>query len=381
MSLSCGDSKLDNEHNAPIATPMDERPDDLQSTMPAWAMFLMGVAITLLAVYVGVSRPAARRTAILQGQINRLEDVVLEIAGHEDSARATNSLLGSLAEQGRRAADASVSLDQIHSLHQTLIQQTTETRELNEQLTAEFALVRTIIDELSHEAQRLQEASRTVDELAAVKENLLANAERSNEAAQVLATMDELQRQLVDSVELTEQARLAGSDLIALEEDLVYRGTENQGAREALGELIDIRDQLDHQGNGLATAQQRVNGLLELKDEVLAETDDLVDAIETFERAQDLQDQFEKVSLSFDRIRRWMTEALVLEPMVERTVRSLQPLTELGNLRRLTPDELRHAARMITQQRETSIANKPRPETSDAEFGTAVSLADDEQVD
>jgi hypothetical protein len=99
--------------------------------------------------------------------------------------------------------------------------------------------------------------------------------------------------------------------------------------------------------------------LLGLKRQVLAQTGDLADAVETLETAADLHQQFEDTVQSFDRVRRWMTEVLVFENTVERAVAAIKPLADLTNLRRLSPVELRQAARSITDGRKAArVADK-----------------------
>ena len=66
--------------------------------------------------------------------------------------------------------------------------------------------------------------------------------------------------------------------------------------------------------------------------------------------------------------RTWLTELVLMEPTIRRAMESLEPLTALGNLRRVSPDELRQAARAVREHREQEIA---RQQSNQAEIANA----------
>ena len=52
-------------------------------------------------------------------------------------------------------------------------------------------------------------------------------------------------------------------------------------------------------------------------------------------------------------------EIVLLETTITRVTRALEPMTQLGNIRRLNDGDLRDAARTILEQRQTRITQKP----------------------
>ncbi|HEY1066685.1 MAG TPA: hypothetical protein VGE52_11270, partial [Pirellulales bacterium] len=98
---------------------------------------------------------------------------------------------------------------------------------------------------------------------------------------------------------------------------------------------------------------------LGLQNKLLLQTGELPAAVETLELVGDLLGQFNEFETSFHSVRNWMTEVIILEPSIERALNVLQPLIELGQLRRLGEDELRSAARSILERREAKIHQAP----------------------
>jgi hypothetical protein len=125
-----------------------------------------------------------------------------------------------------------------------------------------------------------------------------------------------------------------------------------------LTELSAIRQRLQKESTQIDPAKSSLEGLVTLKDNLLARTGDLADAVETLETLGDLEHQLVDSVQSFDRVRRWLVEVVLFEPAVERAVTILKPLTDLSNLRRLNPAELRQAARSVADQRTARVADK-----------------------
>jgi hypothetical protein len=58
---------------------------------------------------------------------------------------------------------------------------------------------------------------------------------------------------------------------------------------------------------------------------------------------------------SLEGIRRGLMEFVLMENTIARAIRTLQPLLELGNLRHLDEEQLRHIARSMSAQQSTQI--------------------------
>jgi hypothetical protein len=319
-------------------------------------------------VYFGVVRSNRVQMAKMQRQIDRLEQCVREVAGRGDSVENANGLLAQLSQQSQQTAEASRSLAEIRKLHRQLVD---EAIMLPSAVAATEGLVE-LKDSVLEGAEGTRMASTAladVQQLVQLKDAVLAGAAETEDASQVLAASEELLWRLASAEGLTDDARRVTEEILAMEEELRIRGGDTESAYSALERLLALRDLLEDQSE-VGVARSRVEQMLELKDAILARTHNLAEAVETWELATDLQDQFQEVSGSFERIRHRLVEILALEPTIQRAVRSLQPLTELGNLRRLSPTELRQAARIISQQRQTELARKPDAGPADAdEFG------------
>ncbi|MGH7194811.1 MAG: hypothetical protein ACREJM_14945 [Candidatus Saccharimonadales bacterium] len=372
---------------------------------PSWGWFLSGLAAGLIVLYVVATRPIAGQLTQLEDQIASLERNMNRLVSKRGRAVQANDLLSALTEQGRRAQDAAESLKQIKSLHSELIGQHTVTADATRSLAAlnelrsgalevgeQTAEVRQAIDALGElqdkviaqyhsitsaqqtlseiirlhrlvvsEAEEVGEARRAIEGLAELKTRSLAAGEEADRAGEVANKLVGTQQRLIRAAGDVDQARAVGRGLAALKDEILCGNDADQieEARAALGGLADLRQQLQSEGDELAPARASLDGLVAIKDQVLARTSDLAEAVETLETLGDLEHQLVASVQSFDRIRRWLVEAVLIEPAVERASAMLKPLMELSNLRRLNPADLRQAARSIADQRSARVATKP----------------------
>lgn len=303
-------------------------------TAPSWGMFLVGVAVTVAAFYVGFMRPASQQLSYLQRQINRMERSVRELTDAKDGAGKANDLLTQLVNQGQLVEAARASLDNIQRLHR--------------QLDLEMA--------------RVQRVRVSVQELSELRNVALRQAEQTAKAHDALLSLENLQGRLLEASQLTDDARARTDALLQLENSLMDSSEDTAKAQEHLDSLIDLRERISSEGYDLELAQERLSSLLNLKDDILSYTSGLANAIEAMESTMELQGQFQKVAGSLDQIRGWFAEFLMLEPTIEHAMKSLQPLTELGNLSRLSAAELRDAAQAIVTNRHANLAQKPARE-------------------
>ncbi len=149
----------------------------------------------------------------------------------------------------------------------------------------------------------------------------------------------------------------------------------SDAAEASLDELVALRDRVDNEGLNIEIAQQRIEKLIELKDRAIDQTGNLVAATENLELMIDIQDQMQKVALTFGQMRHWITEIVAFEPTLNRAMRSLQPLMQLGNLRHMNATQLRQVVREMGQQREAQLAETEANETLAAESAENETLA------
>lgn len=390
-----------------------EQPNRLRS----WAMFATGFALGLAVLHIGVTQPLTEQFARLQAQMSHLERGVKKLAGQTGQAAKTGELLSALAEQGRQAQAAGEALEEIQSLQARLIDGQDSTIQAQASLEAiadlrsnlrtealsvgedsadvfdavdkldslqlqligqynRIVSMQTVLAELGRlreladaEAPRIDESRRTLESLIELESRTLAEQEGARQAAETIDQFRRLHEDVIAGAEQAVEARDASEELVAIKESVLCGNDfeRPERAREALDELIKIRERLYGQGDSLAAAQTSLDGLLALKDQVLAQTGDLADAVETLELTSDLHNQLQDAMRQFEGVRRWLVEIALIEPTVERTMNALKPLVDLANLRRLSPVELRQAARVVAGERTARFAKKPAAIESDAE--------------
>ena len=115
------------------------------------------------------------------------------------------------------------------------------------------------------------------------------------------------------------------------------------------------------------SAATNLNGLIAMKDKVIGQTEDISEAIQTLEILADFSEEFETRISSLGQLRQSLMEIVLLETTITRVTRALEPMTQLGNIRRLNDSELRDAARTILEQRQTRISQKQDHPTAQVE--------------
>lgn len=204
------------------------------------------------------------------------------------------------------------------------------------------------------QAPGLYDARRSLEGLIDLKSKTLAQLESIEIATGVLDAWDALNHRLHAAEPHVRAARGVADELLGLQQDLLCRGYDgNQPAQahEVLENLIALRQRIDQQGEGLPRAQQQLEGLLGLKDRVVAQTADLPDAVETLEAAADVHAEIEKVARSLEGLRHWLVEIMLLENAAQRAAEAVNPLVELSDLRRLSPNDLRQAVQSVVESR------------------------------
>jgi hypothetical protein len=84
-------------------------------------------------------------------------------------------------------------------------------------------------------------------------------------------------------------------------------------------------------------------------------SDEVVAAVQTLEILNDFRTEVTRQVASLEDMRRSLMEIALLETSLGRAVRVLEPLVNIGNLRRLTEEEVRAAARTVLENRTTRL--------------------------
>jgi hypothetical protein len=89
----------------------------------------------------------------------------------------------------------------------------------------------------------------------------------------------------------------------------------------------------------------------------------------------DVQEQMAKIALSFGRMRHWIVEILAFEPTFNRAMQTLRPLTELGNVRRMSASELRQVIRTMNDRHPGQGGSTAQGSTAETEVTPKIEAA------
>jgi len=372
-----GNMTLQSSSNHAISgSPEDGLTSRHGSSSVNWCLPLFVVIVTLFAVHWGFVRPTSLQITKLRRYVTSLEKNIADLNGQRENAATTASLLDELVRQGRATSDAVIALSEMRDLHRQLVHEADQLRsarqaleklaELRTDVARHVSLIEatkralTSIQDLHKQicrtAVETEEAQLAVEQLDLLRDGLVESIQKMEEAEPLLASVDALHGRLASAADRTHQARIVSDNLLAIEEDLLHRGGDAEIAQLALNDLIDLRHQVEAQATKVEKADTTLDQLRQLQDRVLAQSDSVVDAIETLELSADMQQQMHRARDTFEGIRRMITEVVMMEPTVRQAMQSLEPLTALGNLRRLSVAELREAASFVSHRRHALAA-------------------------
>ena len=356
--------------------------DDYGNSEPSnfsWNTLLFAVAITLIAVNWGFLRPAAKQLTSMKEQITTLQTTVNKLSNEYGSAHNTLSLMDVLSEQGRLSNEAAESLariadfqdrvldeaSQLQISHQCLSrladlrQGVEEHRQLVEATVTAIDQSKRIQDQVASLAIGAAEAEAAIQRIDSLRTNMADGAKRLDQVNPVLAQIDSINEKLTGMAPDLRQAESIADDMVDLNCRLTAEASTVATAASTLDGIIEMKQTISAESNDLPKTQVAVQQLVDLKDDVLAEAENIPAAIESLEQTIDLHDQFARAAQSFEQIRRWMGDVILLEPTIQRAMSTLEPLADLGSLRRMTREELKQAADYVRRVRSDQAVNVP----------------------
>ena len=346
-----------------------------------------------------VRRPLMRELAQVRTHVGTLQGDMQQLVGVRNQVLETNNLLTNLKAQHHKLEEARVclsvmqqitheltekagnttpafdSLDRLVSLKDAVLRnsETTEAAQTGvEQLLALQAQV-------AKSGEHAQVAQAAINSLVRVRDAARIEVADIDAAFQSVRQLGDLKRQAVTQAEGVAVAREQLTELAELKNDLTAEAGNIAVAQEVATNLVTLK-------NGLATedAIKHADDLLKLRDtlvvngqsdkaadnleqliamqsRLIGQTKDVASAMQTLEVLTDLGDELQTQGESLNRMRKGLLEIVLLEATVNRVARVIEPLTQIGNLRRLTDDELREAARAVLDSRNSRIARQPEP--------------------
>ena len=135
-------------------------------------------------------------------------------------------------------------------------------------------------------------------------------------------------------------------------------------AEQNIEHLITMQEQLaTDERLQLFEAAANVERLINIQAEIASQTDRLVDSITALELLGDFQGEFNGQLSNVEEMRRQLTELILLQTTIDQALEVVEPISELGDLRRLDTGEIREAARMILDQRRARHARNAEADT------------------
>jgi hypothetical protein len=206
-------------------------------------------------------------------------------------------------------------------------------------------------------------AQEHVAALAAIKNDVFNEAGDVAAAHEAARNMIALKNDINEKSEGLETAKLTAQELFTLKDAVVSNGGNTEAAFANTERLFTLRDALIAEAD-LDSAEGNLTQLVEIQDTLNRQTAEVADAVETLEVLTDLNDELQTQVTTIDGMRKSLLDVVLMESTVRKVAGILEPLAELSNLRRLSNDDMREAARVIMDQRTSRVASRPALSTS-----------------
>ena len=139
--------------------------------------------------------------------------------------------------------------------------------------------------------------------------------------------------------------------LAALRSEVLSASEQIAAARVNAEQLTQLNGTLSTQAEQIAAARQNLQSLLSIQQQLAAATEQVTAAVQNLEILSEFQDEAQLHIRSLEALRRTLLEIAMMETTIGRVARTIEPLTQIGNLRRLGDEEVREAARVILDRR------------------------------
>jgi len=368
----------------------------------SWFMLVAGVTLGCVGFHFLMARPMAREMEQMQVNLAQVDQRMQDLVGTRGEVWEANSLLSSLKAQQGQIEDARIALQGIRELRNDVVEESARNGEVSKTLEGvvelqsrilsqeavttragnSFERMKSLQDAMAAQLETNKAATATLEELVAMKEELRRQTEQLEQSRQALTGLIELAQQLrtetngivaareslsgladlktglVSAATELETAQAVSDQLISLENRLAQGGSDVELATEHAEGLIVLGQKLGQESLNPTMARQNLDGLLQIEQHLQGETKSIADAVQALDVINGFRDEFVSQIQLLGEMRRSLMEISLMEPTMAKVSQMMKPLTELGNLRRLSDDELRHAARMILDGRTATRLSK-----------------------
>ena len=343
----------------------NESPSLAETNTLMWGIFLVGLVVGFVGVYLVVAQPMLAQLEGMQRQLTTLQSGTDALVGVRDQVWETSNLMTGVAAQHKQVKDVRGTLLEIRQLRQDLLAE-------REHLAGCFSTLNQLVkiqDTLIEQREVAATAAKSLTEIAEVQQRLVKEHGITPQAQATLADLAEtktglaelirIKQQIIDETGNLPEAKKAANELIGLKQDLVTKSDDVETARTVANKLLSLQNELTSHAEELKSAFSSLDGLLEIKGKLIDNTPQVAEAIQNLELFNDFQEEFSERIRSLGPMRQSLMELVMLETAVGRVARVIEPLVQIANIRRLSDTELRDAARTILEKRgSTRISNK-----------------------
>ena len=131
--------------------------------------------------------------------------------------------------------------------------------------------------------------------------------------------------------------------------------------------LVAMNDTLSGDSLKLEASRRNLDSLVAMGTSLSTQSQHVAEAIQNLEIMDDFRTEVAAHVKSLEGVRRTMMDIAMMESTLSRVAQVVEPLTQIGNLRRLSDDEMREAARVILDRRVTRFSQSD----SQLEIGAA----------
>jgi len=370
----------------------------------SWSMLIVGLGVGFVGMYFCVARPMAHELRTMKSEVTKIQTQMEVLTAQGSQVWETNSLLASLKMQQSQLEDARTALQSVRELGDDVAAAANKARLSRDQLTAMTSLQDRIIAEqpsveiagrvlddvtllnqrLANGQEATQVASAGFDRMRDLQDDLSAQAGRMDEveltSQRMIALQEEIRRQqtglddawyslhgmsllkdsLLEGARHVELAQIVADQLLAMQTRMVEQSADSEIAMYRTQKLLELNQTLSRDDLQIEASRQNLEALLDLNGKVLT-APTIAKAIESLEVLSAFQEEFIDQIQILAEMRKSLMEIGLLESTVARAVRLVKPLLELGNLQRMSDDELRSAALNILEERTGRRAERDLP--------------------
>jgi hypothetical protein len=328
-----------------------------------WGFFLIGLVVGFVAVYIIVARPMFGQLAQMQRQIADVEASLTLLVGERNQAWETGHLLSDLRSLGDQIHEARVTVRDIRALRTELAEAGKQTGAAAEAL----AKLTRLQDFAIAQEELTNSASRTLGEMAEIQQRLIDEHAGTPKAEETLCDLERVRRDLAELLALKSQilqnasdlaaAKSTAGELFSLKNDIVASGENLQTARSTANRMFVMQDELVSHSDELSDAFTSLDRLVEIKDKLADQTPAVADAVQNLEILTDFREELSAQIRSLAPMRDGLMQIVLMESSIARVAKLLEPLAQISNVRRLSDQELRAAARSILDNRSPRLGS------------------------